>query len=213
MTTLSHGGFMPKATFFNLSNEKQNRIMDAIMDEFGRHTYEHINLSNIVRDSDIPRGSFYQYFTDKDDVFNHLNQEIQRLKYAYFGPLFQNNADISFFDRLEQILLLSFGFAIKHPKITKIGQKLSESDFYRAHPLVLKSLEMTNQTFESWIQSDMDKGLLRRNIDASQVAKICVKLVNQPVYYEDLSDDAILKNKNEIKVLIDLLKKGIEAHV
>ena len=204
---------MPKTTYFNLPIEKQNRIMDAIMDEFGRHTYEHINLSNIVRDSEIPRGSFYQYFIDKDDVFKHLNQEIQKLKYAYFGPLFQNNADISFFDRLEQILLLSFGFAIKYPKISKIGQKLSESDFYRTHPLALKSLEMAYQTFESWIKSDIDKGLLRRDIDAFEVAKICVRLVNQPVNYEDLSDDKILQNKNEIKALIDILKKGIDAHV
>ena len=72
---------------------------------------------------------------------------------------------------------------------------------------------MAYQTFESWIKSDIDKGLLRRDIDAFEVAKICVRLVNQPVNYEDLSDDKILQNKNEIKALIDILKKGIDAHV
>lgn len=213
MTRLSHGGFMPKDTFNHLPDDKKNRIIEAIMDEFGRHTYEHINLSNIVRDAGIPRGSFYQYFTDKDDVFNHLNLEIQKLKYAYFGPLFTNTSGISFFDRLEQILTSSFGFAIKNPKITKIGQKLAESNFYRTHPMAIRSIEMAINTFEDWIKQDVDKGLLRPNMDTHVIAKLCVNFVNQPIYYEDLSDDTIQKNTHEIKVLIDLLKKGMSQNV
>lgn len=213
MTRLSYGGIMPKETFFHLPDDKKNRIIEAIMDEFGRHTYEHINLSNIVRDAGIPRGSFYQYFADKDDVFNHLNLEIQKLKYAYFGPLFTNTSEITFFDRLEQILTSSFGFAIKNPKITKIGQKLEESNFYRTHPMAIRSIEMAINTFEDWIKQDVDKGLLRPNMDTHVIAKLCVNFVNQPVYYEDLSDDTIQKNTHEIKVLIDLLKKGMSQNV
>ena len=213
MTRLSYGGFMPKDTFFNLSEEKQNRIMDAIIDEFGRHTYEHINISNIVRDSGIPRGSFYQYFIDKDDLFNHLNQEIQRLKFNYFGSLFLGDSNLSFIDRLEQILTSSFGFAIKYPKITKIGQKLSESDFYRTNPLAIKSIDLANQTFEKWIKDDMDKGLIRRDINSLDLSRVIVKFINQPIYYNDLSEDVVKLHQNEIKVIIDLLKKGIQAHV
>lgn len=213
MTWLSYGGIMPKNTFFNLPLDKKNRIMDAIMDEFGRNTYEHINLANIIRDSEIPRGSFYQYFVDKDDVFHHLIQEIQRLKYGYFGPLFSQESDIKFIDRLERILTSSFGFAIKYPTITKIGQKLAESNFYRNNPLAIQSIEMANQTFENWIQIDVDKGFIKRDIDVKYVAKIIVKMINQPIYYENLSDEEITKNKQEIKVLIDLLKKGMETDV
>ncbi|MEF3693411.1 MAG: TetR/AcrR family transcriptional regulator [Acholeplasmataceae bacterium] len=204
---------MPKNTFINLPLDKKNRIMDAIMDEFGRNTYEHINLANIIRDSQIPRGSFYQYFVDKDDVFQHLNQEIQRLKYAYFGPLFSQESDLKFIDRLENILTSSFGFAIKYPKITKIGQKLAESNFYRTHPMAIKSIEMANQTFENWIQIDVDKGFIKRDIDVKHLARIIVKIINQPIYYENLSDEEITKNKQEIRVLIDLLKKGMETDV
>ena len=204
---------MPKDTFFNLSEEKQKRIMDAIIDEFGRHTYEHINISNIVRDSGIPRGSFYQYFIDKDDLFNHLNQEIQKLKFNYFGSLFLGDSNLSFIDRLEQILTSSFGFAVKYPKITKIGQKLSESDFYRTNPHAIKSIDLANQTFEKWIKDDMDKGLIRRDINSLDLARVIVKLINQPIYYNDLSEDVVKMHQNEIKVIIDLLKKGIQTHV
>ena len=213
MTRLSYGGHMPKDTFYNLPKNKQERIMEAIIDEFGRHTYEHINLSNIVRDSKIPRGSFYQYFLDKDDVFDHLNQEIQKLKYAYFGEIFNPTSEMTFFDRIEKLLTSSFGFAIKHPKITKIGQKLAESSFYRTHPMALQSIEKANQVFEDWIKKDVDKGLLRPNIDTHHVARLCVKLMNQPIYYENINQSSIDQHMQEIKVLIDLLKKGMENHV
>ncbi|MBN2268572.1 MAG: hypothetical protein JXC35_04025, partial [Acholeplasmataceae bacterium] len=113
----------------------------------------------------------------------------------------------------ENILTSSFGFAIKYPKITKIGQKLAESNFYRTHPMAIKSIEMANQTFENWIQIDVDKGFIKRDIDVKHLARIIVKIINQPIYYENLSDEEITKNKQEIRVLIDLLKKGMETDV
>ena len=63
---------MPKQTFFNLSVGKQETLINAAMKEFSRVQLFEASISNIVRSAGIPRGSFYQYFDDKEDAFYFL---------------------------------------------------------------------------------------------------------------------------------------------
>ena len=58
---------MPKSTFYNLNNEKREKIEKALKNEFTRNTFEKASISNIIEEAQIPRGSFYQYFEDKED--------------------------------------------------------------------------------------------------------------------------------------------------
>ncbi len=62
-------GFM---TFKNLSKEKQERILEAAQNEFSRVPFSQAQISNIVREAKIPRGSFYQYFDDPAQLFSIL---------------------------------------------------------------------------------------------------------------------------------------------
>lgn len=63
---------MPKATFFNLPAEKQEILIEAAKKEFSRVSPHEASISNIVKTAKIPRGSFYQYFDDKDDAFFYV---------------------------------------------------------------------------------------------------------------------------------------------
>ncbi len=63
---------MPKTTFEQLSQAKRTSIQSAIEAVFLSKPTSKITVSDIVREAEIPRGSFYQYFEDLDDVFNYL---------------------------------------------------------------------------------------------------------------------------------------------
>ncbi len=63
---------MPKATFFRLPEEKRNRLLAAARSEFGRAPFAKASVSNIIELAGIPRGSFYQYFEDKQDIFYYM---------------------------------------------------------------------------------------------------------------------------------------------
>ncbi|WP_179395711.1 TetR/AcrR family transcriptional regulator [Lacticaseibacillus absianus] len=63
---------MPKPTFFRLAEEKRLRLIKAAYAEFSRAPFAEASISNIIKDAGIPRGSFYQYFEDKADVFFYL---------------------------------------------------------------------------------------------------------------------------------------------
>ncbi len=68
---------MPKKPFFNLTNEKKTRIINASYDAFLEKPYEKVSILDITTKADIPVGSFYQYFKDKDDLYIYLIIEIE----------------------------------------------------------------------------------------------------------------------------------------
>ncbi|MBK7453960.1 MAG: TetR/AcrR family transcriptional regulator [Anaerolineales bacterium] len=79
---------MPKQTFLNLPEEKRNFIINAAADEFAEYGFEAASINRIVANSKISKGSFYQYFEDKADVFRGFD----RCGYAGEGDLLQRQA-------------------------------------------------------------------------------------------------------------------------
>lgn len=74
---MQKGGInLPKQTFYNLSTEKQKKIIKSARKEFSRVPLAEASIQNIVQDADIARGSFYQYFEDKEDLFEYIVEEV-----------------------------------------------------------------------------------------------------------------------------------------
>lgn len=70
---------MPTSTFFNLPEEKRDKVIRAIKDEFSRVPFDDVSINKIVQAAGIARGSFYQYFADKDDMLRFILLDCQRL--------------------------------------------------------------------------------------------------------------------------------------
>lgn len=68
---------MPTNTFFRLPKEKQARLMEASWAEVTQFRFTDISINRIISAARISRGSFYQYFVDKDDLIRYLLQEIR----------------------------------------------------------------------------------------------------------------------------------------
>jgi AcrR family transcriptional regulator len=60
---------MPTETWWNLPVEKRDRVTTAAMVEFGRRGFSAGSLNVIAREADIAKGSLFQYFDDKLDMF------------------------------------------------------------------------------------------------------------------------------------------------
>lgn len=63
---------MPSSMFLNLPAQKQEKLLEAATREFSRRPYTEASINQIIKDAGIPRGSFYMYFTDKEDLFRYL---------------------------------------------------------------------------------------------------------------------------------------------
>lgn len=82
-------------TFLRLPEEKRNRFLDAAWEEFTAVPYSDASINKIIRRAGIPRGSFYQYFTDKTDLFAYLLGDVRdHFVQAFAGLLTQAKGDI-----------------------------------------------------------------------------------------------------------------------
>lgn len=70
---------MPSATFFRLTPEKREKLLQAARQEFARVPYADASINQIIRTAGIPRGSFYMYFQDKGDLFRYLLGEYRQM--------------------------------------------------------------------------------------------------------------------------------------
>lgn len=86
---------MPTSTFFNLPPEKQAKLLRAAVGEFSQKPYGEVPLSKIIAGAGIPRGSFYQYFSDKTDLFVYvLSHYGDKLKQMVFQCLEDCGGDL-----------------------------------------------------------------------------------------------------------------------
>lgn len=63
---------MPTSTFFNLAPAKREKLLDCARAEFARVPFAEASINRIIQAAQIPRGSFYMYFADKQDLFQHI---------------------------------------------------------------------------------------------------------------------------------------------
>lgn len=86
---------MPTLTFLNLSEEKKEKIIEAAIKEYSRVSPEEVLVKNIVEDAGIARGSFYQYFDSKKDLFSYLiKRDIDKVEEFMIVNLNNNTKDI-----------------------------------------------------------------------------------------------------------------------
>ena len=68
---------MPSETFFRLPQSKQERIVEAIKNEISQSAFDSFSIGPIIRQCGISRGSFYQYFQNKEDIYLYLISDYQ----------------------------------------------------------------------------------------------------------------------------------------
>ncbi len=93
---------MPTATFKKLAKDKQQRVIKAAIKEFSRAPLNEASVANIITDANIPRGSFYQYFKDKEELFyyifemhsNDIKKRLTLLLMNHKGDIFKTFIDL-----------------------------------------------------------------------------------------------------------------------
>jgi len=123
---------MPKQTFLNLSEEKRQTIVNAAVDEFAEYGFEAASINRIVANSGISKGSFYQYFEDKLDVFRYLLTMLEREKMEYFNGRHPPSTNMDTFQYFRWVIKAGMEFSSAYPRITQAASRvlLGEGLYY-----------------------------------------------------------------------------------
>ena len=121
---------MPKETFFNLPAEKREHITNIAIDEFGSHEYADVSISRFVARAGIAKGSFYQYFADKEDLYAYLFDLILQKKWAMFSLDHPDPEHIGIFRYLHWMAKIGVQFELTYPDLVRVGYRALNHNAY-----------------------------------------------------------------------------------
>ncbi len=198
---------MPKETFYNLPDEKKNKLIEALQKEFSNASLVDASIANIINYAHIPRGSFYQYFSDKEDAYFYLfDKQTNHAMEQFIWILQQNSGNV--FDTsiafYQMIIEEKENFTFFKNALLNMNYKIEESlsgifaseakiDHFKK---VCKHVNFTMLT----IQTEKELFQLMKMISAVTFHNIIEK------FSKDLPIDVSINN---YKIQLSLIKNGV----
>ena len=164
---------MPKETFFNLPEEKRELLIQLAIEEFLVFRYEGFSISRFVEKAGIAKGSFYQYFTGKEDLYRFIIELAGQRKLRYITALTHELEALPFFDLLKAIYMGSYDFLKAEYQLAAIVDRfLKSSDSQFKEKILGDSLEKSNLFVEAMLKTAIEQGELQPQMDIPYTAFI-----------------------------------------
>jgi AcrR family transcriptional regulator len=163
---------MPKQTFHNLPEEKRGKIINAAIEEFAEYGLENASTNRIVANSGIAKGSFYQYFEDKQDVFRHLLTVLEREKLEFFKDKHPPSKNMDTFQYFRWMIKTGMEFNSSHPLLTQAVSRVlfSEGMYYGQTFSDLR--ERSSKALRAMIERAVSNGEVDPSVDVDLAVMI-----------------------------------------
>jgi AcrR family transcriptional regulator len=174
MTTRSYDwSVMPSDTFFNLPEAKRQRLLKCAMEEFAAHDFPQASLTRVFVRAHIPKGSAYQYFEDKLDLYGYVISLAMEAKAAFFAAQgAEENRDKPLLERIRQLMRAGIAFDREHPKWSQIGQRAVGPLSPLRESLLGTARGSTRTWFEAELRAARDKGEVHARLDIAAAALV-----------------------------------------
>jgi AcrR family transcriptional regulator len=205
---------MPKKTFENLDKEKKQAFIQVALAEFATHTYETASITQMVKKLDIAKGSVYQYFEHKKDLYFYLMQYVNEQKQQAMAAIFQQGfAD--FFEMFEKMYVAGTQFDLEHPLYStflyNVAQERHSSDLGDLYMLTKKQ---TMGYYKGLLQKEVEKGNIRQDMDL-EIISFCIVQIGSGIYdyfklkFTNTDDISTEEIENTIHQIIGFMKVGM----
>lgn len=200
---------MPTSTFFNLPEDKKNKILKAANKEFERVPIEQVSIKNIVESAEIARGSFYQYFEAKEDLFQYImSAKMGNMQNKLIEMIEHENGNII------NIFINMYEYLIKIVKIKKNNKFFKQifENVKTSDNLMFIKKEEINKNLEQTLYNLYDRNKDILNIKNEEEFKLVIEMlfaitrrrIVVSLKYKDLE-----KARETYLKEIEFLKKGI----
>ncbi|MCB9745349.1 MAG: TetR/AcrR family transcriptional regulator [Alphaproteobacteria bacterium] len=165
---------MPKPTFFNLPEAKRQRIIDAAVEVLGAAPYAQATLDEIVRLAGISKGSMYQYFEGKADLFRWLITDYMGARKMASIGAGAPGPDASLWEVLEAAFISGVRFSVAEPGLTRLGVRFMRDA--EQEPELAATAEETQRLGRAWVlgllTEGQRRGELRKDVDLQVAAAL-----------------------------------------
>ena len=202
---------MPKQTFYNLPKEKRETILDAALEAFANDAYSKVTVDQIVQRAGIPKGSFYQYFTNKEDIYRYLFATLTMEKGEVFEDIFDAMDSMDFSTFIRKLYMEGIGFEYRREAYEGLRDRFLKNCSKELREDILEEMiPQSNALFERVISHYKEAGELRGDLDvmlsAEMMTALTVFMSNRLVsgkHERENVEDTFLK-------MIEILEKGLK---
>ncbi|KAB3537741.1 TetR/AcrR family transcriptional regulator [Alkaliphilus pronyensis] len=191
---------MPKNTFFNLPQEKRNRIINAAIEEFSKVHYKKVTIDSIVNSAGVPKGSFYQYFHNKDDLYKYLFSQIVDQKKQALVKVKKLQNQLSFRQYVMTLLEQGKKFEQRVSNLSALKDKFMNECSQEVKRDILKNeIPKSYEVLEEAVEFYIKKGELRQDLDVKTAAYVITSC------FVNIQDFRLSEEQAVEDVLIDIL--------
>ncbi len=208
---------MPKETFYNLPEDKQETIIQALLEEFSDYSFAEASVSGIIDRAEIPRGSFYQYFSDLEDAYRFIIKQIAEKKVEYFNQRMADYTELHTMDLLKKLYQLGIEFMQNNPQFAAVGNNFLKEDKQLKNKVYDKYQDLSLQFYRKliqrgWARDEID-GSLDLEVTSGFLFQLNVYLMNY--YVDHYGGEKPLANMNQYLSLVEemmyILETGIKS--
>lgn len=206
---------MPKQTFFNLPEDKKTLIIEAAVNEFYEKGFEKASIAKVIEGAKIPRGSFYQYFEDKNDLYGFIIIEIiGSKKHLYFDMSSMDK--MNFLDVIKQLFISGINFYKNEPKFASIATEfLHIRDLTLKQNILVISQNVSYEFLKNLIYERKRKGEICEEINSKALISLINTINFSFVDYFIENENLGFANHdlmNYLENMLFILNNGIKAN-
>lgn len=169
---------MPKQTFLNLPEEKRQAFTEIALDEFANNDYNTASVSKIVEKAGIAKGSVYQYFNDKQDLFMYLLDVSNREMLDFIQQATPPNPAADFFEMLRWQMSATVQASQKYPVHAKLARRAYTSPLPFHEEILEEAKKLRQEHFQALIAQAQSSGRLNPELDPAIVGFMVQGLIN-----------------------------------
>ncbi len=156
---------MPNQTFFNLPNKKRQTITDLAIAEFANNDYQNASITKIVKQAKIAKGSFYQYFEDKKELYLYLVDLANKEKLAFMQQAKPPESNMGFFPYLRWLFSVGTKFDLTHPALSQIINRAVYGDIPFREEVLAMTQASSNEYLKQLVQNGIEQGDVANDIN------------------------------------------------
>lgn len=170
---------MPKQTFFNLPEEKRTQLLTVALEEFANHDYNSASLSKIVEKVGIAKGSVYQYFDDKQEMFIYLVEIASQQLLAALMNDVKHAQSGDFFSSLRHQMSATVRVNLAHPLLSRLLRRSTQAPAPVRDELAKRLSATSGNYFAQMVQGGIERGDLRPGFDPALISVLLSGLLSE----------------------------------
>lgn len=159
--------------FYNLNEEKRQKIINSGLMEFSSYGYQQSSTNRIVENAGIGKGMLFYYFKNKKGLFKFLvDYSLDFIEEYYFKQIDTSEKDI--FNRLVKQAKIKSNLMTIHPHMSKFLTKivLEESEHHYIYEEQDQHIKQLQSKVQNALFEDLDKDLFKDNLNVEMSINI-----------------------------------------